>query len=109
MSDNCAVPPDRRFQKGRAKTGGRKKGDKYNAIRKDLADKLRDLNFDPVIEMVKIFKSRDCPVDIQAKICVDLLQYLHPKRKAVEHTGADGGPIDIVTVKRIIGVPIEDV
>lgn len=28
------------------------------------------------------------------KAAVELAQYLHPKRKAIEHSGPDGGPIE---------------
>lgn len=68
------------FQKGKAKTGGRKKGTP-NKRTKELAEVLGA--FDPAEKLVQIFNETD-DLDLKAQICRDLLKYVYPQRKAVE-------------------------
>lgn len=35
------------------------------------------------------------PAELRAKCAADACQYLHPKRKAIEVTGRDGGPLEV--------------
>lgn len=90
---------------GTPKTGGRKKGTP-NAITLDLIQTLRAKGFDPVAELIEVhreamnlyhdkckkqkgFGAGPC-LDTAARAAGDLMQYVYPKRKAVELTGADG-------------------
>ena len=68
------------FQKGKAKTGGRKKGTP-NKRTKELAEVLGA--FDPAEKLVQIYNETD-DLDLKAQICRDLLKYVYPQRKAVE-------------------------
>lgn len=68
------------FQKGKAKTGGRKKGTP-NKRTKELAEVLG--SFDPADKLVQIYNETD-DLDLKAQICRDLLKYVYPQRKAVE-------------------------
>ena len=68
------------FQKGKAKTGGRKKGTP-NKRTKELAEVLGA--FDPPEKLVQIYNETD-DLDLKAQICRDLLKYVYPQRKAVE-------------------------
>ncbi|MES2393498.1 MAG: hypothetical protein V4555_17815 [Acidobacteriota bacterium] len=88
------------FQKGKPKTGGRKKGSgiPLPQIRRDVAEKLAELGFDPIIRMVQIASDPKCPEDRVARICDSLARYVHPQRKAVEHSGLGGGPIELSNV-----------
>ena len=36
--------------------------------------------------------------DLRARFLNELIQYYQPKRKAVEHSGVDGGPIAVTAV-----------
>lgn len=36
-----------------------------------------------------------CSPELRGKMEAELAQYLYPKRKAIEHTGPDGGPVGI--------------
>lgn len=72
-----------KFQKGRAKTGGRKKGTP-NKKTKELMEVLG--SFDPAEKLVQIYNETD-NLELKAGICKDLLKYIYPQRKAVEMTG----------------------
>lgn len=71
-----------KVEKKRKKTGGRTKGtpNKKTLV---LLDELGDFN--PVKELKNLFKITD-DEDIKLKICLDLMKYIYPQRKAVEHT-----------------------
>lgn len=76
------------------KTGGRQKGTP-NKKTQDITMRLERLGFDPVKNMIEI--GRQAMAEGDLKLAMDankeLLQYIAPKRKAVEVTGEDGGPI----------------
>lgn len=97
--------------------GGRKKGTPNKPCH-DIADKLQRLGCDPIEGMARIaLGDMPCPscvgrglpkdtcedcggsgaeaikADLKGKMFAELAQYIHPKRKAVEVTGPDNGPI----------------
>jgi hypothetical protein len=41
------------------------------------------------------------PADLRGRMCAELAQYIAPKRKAVEMTGADQGPLLVTTIKML--------
>jgi hypothetical protein len=87
------------FQKGRAKTGGRKaSGVPLVQLRREVAEKLQELGFDPIVHLVELATEKGCHPDRKARICSELAKYVWPQRKAVEHTGAGGGPIELSDV-----------
>lgn len=66
---------------------------------KAVADVLREKGFDPTVELVKILKDPNAlPTDIRARMLTTLMEYVHPKKKSVELTGAEGGPIQIENI-----------
>jgi hypothetical protein len=71
------------FQPGQKKPhgSGRKKGGK-NKSSKYLADILESADFNVVEKLIEILPS--LPKEKQADILVDLMSFLHPKRKATE-------------------------
>lgn len=77
------------------KFGGRKKGTPNKAKNTSIQMRLERYNFDPVKNMIEI--GRQALAEGDLKLAMDankeLLQYIAPKRKAVEVTGEDGGPI----------------
>lgn len=84
------------FQKGHAKHGGRKaSGVPLVQIRREVADKLQELGFDPITRLVQLATDEGCHPDRAARICCELAKYVWPQRKAVEHTGAGGGSIAV--------------
>lgn len=68
------------FQPGRKKTGGRKKG----TVNKRTADITERLEGEDIVgSLLNIAKTTDDEV-LRASIYKDLMQYVYPKRKAVE-------------------------
>jgi len=79
--------------------GGRAKGTK-NRGTLEVEEKLRKLGCDPITGMALIAmgidaqgNSIDASIDLKAKMLAELAQYILPKRKAVEHTGPEGGAV----------------
>lgn len=68
---------------------GREKGSK-NKRTLELEEKLASLNCDPILFMATIMMDEDQPLDLRCKMATELVQYVAPKRKAIEHTGDVG-------------------
>jgi len=75
----------------RAKTGGRVKGTP-NAKTKEVIDKLQAMNCDPIEGMAKIAIQAfdEGELSLAGQMYKELAQYVAPKRKAIEMTGANG-------------------
>lgn len=73
---------------------GRKKGtpNKRSVLASDIFKKLK---YDPLDSLIKLAKSKKLPKDLQIRVDQELCGYLWPKRKAIEITGQDGGPISV--------------
>ncbi len=83
---------------GLPKTGGRKKGIP-NKKTKELSGRLEALDFDPIKELTVLVKGiNELSTKDRAEICLDLLQYLYPKRKALDVSPEQGPRGDIVYV-----------
>ncbi len=90
------------------KTGGRQKGTP-NKDTKALCDRIASKypGWDPVEAMAEIARDEQNDVMIRLAALKEIAQYIHPKRKAIEHTGTvtvpsvtinvpplpDGGPV----------------
>src|SRR5690242_2717752 len=87
-----ALPGERR--------GGRRPGSR-NRINRAVDEKLAKLGCDPIEGMATIAMDPASPIEIRAKLLIELAQYIAPKRRAVEHTldppGAAGGIIVQIT------------
>jgi hypothetical protein len=82
---------------GLPKTGGRQKG-APNKSTVALAEKLAALGFDPVELLVAIAVDAKTPIDLQVRICSDLLSYLFPKRRPVDEPEPTLKQIKVATV-----------
>ncbi|MBF0488927.1 MAG: hypothetical protein HQK98_12290 [Nitrospirae bacterium] len=71
--------------KGDKKTGGRTKGAK-NKRTLELENRLREAGFDPVSILVDMAVDPETDGALRAKICLDAMQYLYPKRRAIDST-----------------------
>jgi hypothetical protein len=49
--------------------------------------------YDPICEMIRIARDPKSSIELQANMHREVAQYLEPKRKAIEITGEDGGPL----------------
>ena len=76
------------------KTGGRQKGTP-NKDTKALQDRIAERypGWDPVEAMAEIAQDDTNDVMIRLAALKEIAQYIHPKRKAIEHTGKDGAPL----------------
>lgn len=99
MRGTLGVMADRRIPKVRGeriskqRTGPAKRDGRLNL--RAVAEVLADAGLDPTTELVKIIKSNKLDLDVQAKLLTTLMEYVHPKKKSVEITGHEGGPVQI--------------
>ena len=84
-----SIPGERR--------GGRAPGTPNRAT-VEVADKLAALNFDPIAAMVAIATDPGADLALRGRMASDLAQFVHPRRKAVEHAGDGGGPMVVQIV-----------
>jgi len=89
------------FQKGREKTGGKKKGS-VNKEKKELQQLMAEKfpNWHPVIAMTEV--ANDNEVDIQTRLIAmkEVSKYVAPQLKAVELTNPDGSMNTTFTIIR---------
>jgi len=76
--------------KGLPKTGGRKKGTPNKATY-PVAELCEKLGCNPIEALIAFCKSQH--PDFRFAAAKELAQYLHPKRKAVELSGPNGGDL----------------
>lgn len=64
---------------------GRKKGtpNKKTANLKELIEENYE-GFDPIIELIKVSKQENLPVDLKVSILKTVSEFIHAKRKAIE-------------------------
>lgn len=85
------------------KTGGRQKGTP-NKDTKALQDRIAERypGWDPVEAMAEIAQDDKNDVMIRLAALKEIAQYIHPKRKAIEHTGKDGKDLGPMVITREI-------
>jgi len=82
--------------RGGAKPGERRGGRQRGTPNKRTAavtETLEALGCDPIEGMARIAMDETAELGIRAQMYKELAQYVAPKRKAIEVTGEDGGPI----------------
>src|SRR5438128_8957355 len=77
------------------KTGGRTAGTPNRKTR-DAAELLRSLGCDPIEGMVRIAQDERHTPELRGKMFSELARYVYPQRKAVELSGADSEPVEVV-------------
>jgi len=84
--------------------GGRQKGTP-NKKNQALIDRLKELGCDPIEDMALVCKEAKAEGDhnLLLSAAKELAQYVYPKRKAVELTGDDGGPLEIKGIQ-VVGI-----
>jgi len=85
------------------KTGGREAGTP-NKDTANLQVRLAALDCDPIEGLARIAMNRRASLAVRVKAFAEIAHYVYPKRKAVEHTGADGGLLSPRITLRIVGV-----
>ncbi len=78
-----------------------------NKLTVDLIAKLAALKCDPIEGMARIGMHAEATGDLNlaGKMYAELAQYVAPKRKAVEVSGDDGGPLTIQIVTAVPASP----
>ncbi len=76
------------------KRGGRQKGTP-NKRTQAVTETLEGLGLDPIRGMAEIALDERVEVSLRVQVLKELCQYVAPKRKAVEVTGEDGGPLEL--------------
>lgn len=84
------------------KTGGRQKGtpNKKTAELKQMLESIPGWK-DPLVFMGEIVSDDAADDDMRFQAAKELGNYLYPKRKAIEHTGADGDAIEVALIDRL--------
>lgn len=99
------------------KTGGRKKGtpNKFTQDLHELAQEMGVNPFEVLLNFAKgdykalrlpettAFGSPTIPPELRQKAAKDACEYLFPKRKAIEHTGANGADLFAQMLREIDG------
>jgi transcriptional regulator of nitric oxide reductase len=60
-----------------------------------VADRLRQLDCDPIAGMAKLAQDETVPAVLRARMFAELATYIVPRRKATDLTGVDGKPLDM--------------
>lgn len=81
--------------KGLPKTGGRKKG-VPNRIPTARREALAAKGETPLEYMLRVMRDRLADESRRDDMAKAAAPYLHPKLANIGHTGADGGPVEIV-------------
>lgn len=63
--------------------------------RLNIKEKLDNLNFDPFLEMVKMYRNPNTKDRYKVEILIDLCNYIAPKLKSVEFVGDPAKPFVI--------------
>lgn len=81
------------------KTGGRQKGTP-NKKTQALSATLEKYNHDPVEALILAALDTELDIPLKIKINMELMQYIYPKRKAMELSGDPDNPLETsLTVK----------
>jgi hypothetical protein len=75
-----------------AKTGGRRKGTPNKATAAKAAE-IAESGVTPLDFMLTVMRDAKKEFDVRLDAAKSAAPYVHPKLAAIEHTGADGGPI----------------
>ena len=90
-AQNDAAPP-----RHRTSTLEQRQDDDFRAKGGTVAEQLRYLGYDPVQKLVEACEGEDLNVWQKTVLDRELLQYVAPKLRAIEHSGKGGGPIPLV-------------
>ena len=80
------------------KTGGRKnsKNKRKAALDQAIAEAAKKIDSDdPVDLMLAVMRQRELPIELRFAAAKSAAPYRQPKLAAIQHTGADGGPIKL--------------
>lgn len=80
--------------KGAPKTGGRAKGTRNKASAQREAE-IAESGLTPLNYLLVLMRDQAMPIDLRFEAAKAAAPYVHPKLASIQHTGQDGGPIEI--------------
>lgn len=66
-------------------------------LSRDVQNRLEELGCDPIKIMAEIASDEKEDRSLRLRAASEVAQYVWPKRKAVEHSGPNGGPINVAS------------
>jgi hypothetical protein len=89
------------------KTGGRKRGTPNKiTLSREVSERLEALGVDPIEGLTRLAADPKNSPELRAKVLSELMEYLYSKKRSLELTGSQGGPL---LIKRLIGVTEEEI
>lgn len=82
----------------RPKTGGRKKGTPNRATA-EKAKKIAESGLTPLDFMLQVMRDPSQEDAVRLDAAKAAAPYVHPKLATIQHTGANGGPIEVKTTE----------
>lgn len=79
---------------GKRQGAGRKVGSATKRTR-EIADKALGEGLTPLEYMLTVLRDESAERSVRLSAAKDAAPYVHPRLAAVEHTGKDGGPIQV--------------
>ncbi|MCC0013684.1 MAG: hypothetical protein H6877_10245 [Rhodobiaceae bacterium] len=84
--------------------GGRRPGTPNKASSQREAD-IKASGLTPLEYMLGVLRDENMTPESRFEAAKAAAPYVHPKLAAVEHTGKDGGPIEVARIERVIVDP----
>lgn len=57
--------------------------------------RCEELGCDPIEALVGIANDPKTPIELRARVLIEIAQYIYPKKRSVELSGIGGGPIEV--------------
>lgn len=93
------------FQKGqpRPANAGRKKLPPGVVPKATVTELLASRNCDPILGMIDLAMDTTTKPELRYRCYAELAQYKYPKRRAIEISGPDGGPVEAnVSIRELL-------
>jgi hypothetical protein len=78
------------------------------ATSRDVQAQLLELDCDPIAGMAKLANDDTVPTVLRARMFAELATYIAPRRKAVELSGPNGGPVEAHCIIDYSALSIEE-
>ena len=90
---------------GGARKGAGRKAGSATAKTREIADAAAEQGITPLEFMLNIMRYEGSEIGLRFEAAKAAAPYIHPRLAAIEHTGADGGPVQFTKVERVIVDP----
>jgi len=89
---------------GKRPNAGRKPGSATKRTR-EIADRAASEGITPLEYMLSVLRNEAMNPEARFEAAKAAAPYMHPRLAAVEHSGRDGGPIEMTRIERVIVDP----